>query len=89
MRAVLALALTLGLTACGGVEPTNETLAEGTESTGESRAELAGSCEALIGTFCRPGTLEIGCTWNDGAEGGCYCQNTPFNKWVCDYYGLK
>jgi len=92
MRAVLALALTLGLTACGGIEPTDEALAEGAESAeraGESRTELAGSCEALIGTFCRPGALEIGCTWSDGAEGGCYCQYPPFNKWVCDYYGLK
>ncbi|MCP3099209.1 hypothetical protein LZ198_10040 [Myxococcus sp. K15C18031901] len=87
MRAVLALALTLGLTACGGVEPLDETRTGEPQDTSESPAALAGACESLIGTFCRPGTFDISCTWNDGAEGNCYCQYPPFNKWVCDYNG--
>ncbi|MCK8500254.1 MULTISPECIES: hypothetical protein [Myxococcus] len=79
MRATLAIAVAFGLTACGGVE-TGEPMAP--EATEQASSELAGSCEALVGTFCRPGAF-TSCTWSDGNLGECECQRTPFNKWLC------
>lgn len=67
----------------------DEALSEGAENsvqTEQVSSELAGACESLIGTFCRPGAVTH-CTWNDGAEGECECQRTPFNKWLRSHNG--
>ncbi|RKG83221.1 hypothetical protein [Corallococcus terminator] len=65
---------------CGG-----EPMPEGSEEISQPQqqsSELASSCEAIIGKFCRPDTF-TGCTWSNGAEAECDCQYPPFNKWTC------
>ncbi|MCP3063205.1 hypothetical protein LXT21_30955 [Myxococcus sp. K38C18041901] len=84
MRAIWMGILALSLTACGGVE-SGEAL--DVENSSQERSALGPPCEGYVGKTCRPGPLEILCTWSDGAEGNCYCQSPPFNKWVCDYSG--
>ncbi|WP_044889322.1 hypothetical protein [Myxococcus hansupus] len=82
--------LAFGLMACGGVEPVQGEAPEATESAAQLQSEsseLNGACESLIGTFCNPRHPDRFCYWSDGAEGNCYCQSPPFNKWVCDYNG--
>ncbi|NMO20370.1 hypothetical protein HPC49_36820 [Pyxidicoccus fallax] len=65
---------------CGGAEVTEGT--ETGEQLGQGSAELIQSCEYLSGRHCRPET-EIGCQWANGTIGYCFCQNIPFNDWVC------
>ncbi|MDC0714638.1 hypothetical protein POL68_39685 [Stigmatella sp. ncwal1] len=79
MRAIPAIALAFVLTACGGTTMGEEVSPESTE---QSSSQLAGSCEALVGTFCRPGAF-TSCTWADGNLGECECQRPPYNKWLC------
>ncbi|WP_426749146.1 hypothetical protein [Myxococcus sp. Y35] len=82
--------MALGLAACGGMEPGAEENAAGLENAAaiqSESSELTGTCESLSGTFCSPRPLERPCYWSDGAEGYCYCQDPPFNKWLCDYVG--
>ncbi|NTX37509.1 hypothetical protein HUA74_44240 [Myxococcus sp. CA051A] len=89
MRAIWMVVLAFSLSACGGMEAGDEALSEGAENsvqTEQVSSELAGVCESLVGTFCRPGAVTH-CTWSDGAEGECECQRTPFNKWLCSYNG--
>ncbi|WP_164007497.1 hypothetical protein [Pyxidicoccus trucidator] len=80
---VLALASVVSVfgVGCGGGE-----VPEGAEGVSQpeqsSSSELVSTCESLQGKTCSP-EREIGCTWTSGAPGECYCQNIPFNKWVC------
>ncbi|RKH40862.1 hypothetical protein [Corallococcus sicarius] len=65
---------------CGGTEVT-----DGVESgvpSGQDSAELISSCETLQTRRCSPGA-ETGCQWANGTFGECFCQEIPFNKWVC------
>ncbi|NNB94101.1 hypothetical protein HJC10_09950 [Corallococcus exiguus] len=65
---------------CGGAEGM-----DGVESdvqAGQVSSELANSCETLQTRRCSPGA-ETGCQWANGTFGECFCQEIPFNKWVC------
>ncbi|RKH33577.1 hypothetical protein D7Y13_11660 [Corallococcus praedator] len=65
---------------CGGAEVTEG--AESGESLGQDSAELINSCETLQTRRCSPGA-ETGCQFANGTFGECFCQEIPFNKWVC------
>ncbi|MCY1042889.1 hypothetical protein OV208_16335 [Corallococcus sp. bb12-1] len=43
---------------------------------------LVDSCETLQARNCVYDT-STGCQWANGAQGECYCQDVPFNKWFC------
>lgn len=62
---------------CGGAEVPEEA-----EQLGQDSAALLQSCETLQTRRCTP-DAEVGCQWADGAYGDCFCQNIPFNTWVC------
>ncbi|RKH45962.1 hypothetical protein [Corallococcus sicarius] len=69
---------------CGGTEVAAE-VTEGTESgesLGQDSAALIDSCETLQTRNCVYDTSR-GCQWANGAQGECYCQDVPFNKWFC------
>ncbi|NPD24437.1 hypothetical protein D7Y27_19975 [Corallococcus sp. AB004] len=65
---------------CGGAEVTDG--AESDMQAGQVSAELATSCETLQTRRCNPGS-ETSCQWANGTFGECFCQEIPFNKWVC------
>lgn len=65
---------------CGGAEVTDG--AESAVQPGQDSAELISSCETLQTRRCSPGA-ETGCQWANGTYGECFCQEIPFNKWVC------
>ncbi|MBZ4330323.1 hypothetical protein NR800_21660 [Corallococcus interemptor] len=65
---------------CGGAEVTDD--AESGVQPGQDSAALATSCETLQTRTCSPGA-ETGCQWANGTFGECFCQEIPFNKWVC------
>ncbi|NNB84992.1 hypothetical protein [Corallococcus exiguus] len=65
---------------CGGAEVTDG--AESDMQAGQVSVELANSCETLQTRRCNPGA-ETGCQWANGTFGECFCQEIPFNKWVC------
>lgn len=74
--AMVAVVSVLGM-GCGGAEVTEE----GSELDQDSAA-LTDSCETLQTLNCVYDSSR-GCQWASGAQGECYCQDVPFNKWFC------
>ncbi|MFP2904378.1 hypothetical protein ACLESD_04850 [Pyxidicoccus sp. 3LFB2] len=63
---------------CGGTE-----VMEDTGQLGQDSAALVDeTCDVLQTRNCIYDSAR-GCTWANGAQGECYCQDVPFNKWFC------
>ncbi len=66
---------------CGGAEVTEGP--ESSEPLGQDSAALVDeTCDVLQTRNCIYDSSR-GCQWANGAQGECYCQDVPFNKWFC------
>lgn len=76
VSAFLAAAMGLG---CGGGELPADS---GNGTPEQDKAGLLMSCDTMQNRVCNP-LSEGACVYGDGTLGECYCQDIPFNRWVC------